>query len=369
MTALSATTITGATGGNFENLVPNLEPAVTQITDSVDTVTVTIESAGDVLENAAPTFTIKVDQKLDHDLTVTLSNGKTVTIAAGSTQTSYALPAQGDDVYKDGETIKLGITNAAVDGQTFENLVIGKEAEVNVGDTTSEVKATLTVDKTAVAEGGSVTYTVTLTNAAGMPMASHGPLEFTLTDGTDHPGERHHGFGHRHRQRRHLHRWSGCDRQQAGVGLGRELREADPRPENLTTTVTDEPSGQGDKITVTIESNGDVLENAAPTFTIKVDQKLDHDLTVTLSNGQTVVITAGALQPLTPCQSKVMTSIRTVAPSTSASAAPRLVALRWKIWSLAIRRRWLSPTPSAKSSRHSPWIKRLSRKAARSPTP
>jgi hypothetical protein len=31
------TTITGATGGNFENLVPNLTPAVTTITDSIDT--------------------------------------------------------------------------------------------------------------------------------------------------------------------------------------------------------------------------------------------------------------------------------------------------------------------------------------------
>ncbi|WP_414860728.1 immunoglobulin-like domain-containing protein, partial [Pseudomonas sp. IT-P176] len=33
-------------------------------------------------------------------------------------------------------------------------------------------------------EGGSVTYTVTLTNAAGLPMSNHGPLVFTLSDGT-----------------------------------------------------------------------------------------------------------------------------------------------------------------------------------------
>ncbi|WP_322617754.1 immunoglobulin-like domain-containing protein [Pseudomonas sp. BIC9C] len=32
-----STTITGTTGGNFENLVPNTTPAVTTITDSVDT--------------------------------------------------------------------------------------------------------------------------------------------------------------------------------------------------------------------------------------------------------------------------------------------------------------------------------------------
>ncbi|WP_339548901.1 immunoglobulin-like domain-containing protein, partial [Pseudomonas sp. RA_35y_Pfl2_P32] len=69
----------------------------------------------------------------------------------------------------------------------------------------------------------------------------------------------------------------------------------------LTTSVTDEPgsgdpkdpANEGDKITVTIESNGDVLENAAPKFTVKVDQVLKQDLTVTLSNGDTVVIKAG----------------------------------------------------------------------------
>ncbi|WP_339548908.1 immunoglobulin-like domain-containing protein, partial [Pseudomonas sp. RA_35y_Pfl2_P32] len=89
---------------------------------------VTIESNGDVLENAAPKFTVKVDQVLKQDLTVTLSNGDTVVIKAGTTSVPYELAAQGDDVYKDGETIKLGVTDAAVDGKSFENLVLGNEA-------------------------------------------------------------------------------------------------------------------------------------------------------------------------------------------------------------------------------------------------
>ncbi|WP_339548905.1 immunoglobulin-like domain-containing protein, partial [Pseudomonas sp. RA_35y_Pfl2_P32] len=58
------------------------------------------------------------------------------------------------------------------------------EAIVKVGDTVSEVVATLSVDKTTVTEGGSVTYTVTLTNAAGLPMSNHGELTFKLSDGT-----------------------------------------------------------------------------------------------------------------------------------------------------------------------------------------
>jgi hypothetical protein len=33
-------TITNATGGNFENLVPSTVPAVTSVTDTIDTTTV-----------------------------------------------------------------------------------------------------------------------------------------------------------------------------------------------------------------------------------------------------------------------------------------------------------------------------------------
>ncbi|WP_339548911.1 immunoglobulin-like domain-containing protein, partial [Pseudomonas sp. RA_35y_Pfl2_P32] len=84
----------------------------------------------------------------------------------------YELAAQGDDVYKDGQVVEVGIDNATVDGKSFENLVLGDKAQVTIGDTISEVVATLSVDKTTVTEGGSVTYTVTLTNAAGLPMSN-----------------------------------------------------------------------------------------------------------------------------------------------------------------------------------------------------
>ncbi|POA16689.1 hypothetical protein C1886_25890, partial [Pseudomonas sp. FW300-N1A1] len=110
-----------------------------------DKIIVTIESNGNVLENATPKFTVKVDQVLKQDLTVTLSNGDTVVIKAGTTETPYELKAQGDDVYKDGQTIEVGIDNATVDGKSFENLVLGDKASVTIGDTVTEVVATLTV--------------------------------------------------------------------------------------------------------------------------------------------------------------------------------------------------------------------------------
>ncbi|MFM9521161.1 hypothetical protein QZH64_28430, partial [Pseudomonas monachiensis] len=125
-----------------------------------DKVTVSIASNGDVQENLAPTFTVKVDQKLDHDLKVTLSNGDTVTIEAGKLSAIYTAPVQGDDVYNDPSNLSLTVGSASVDGQTFENLVIdGTAANVAITDTVSEVIATLTADKSTVAEGGQVTYT------------------------------------------------------------------------------------------------------------------------------------------------------------------------------------------------------------------
>ncbi|WP_338053549.1 immunoglobulin-like domain-containing protein [Pseudomonas monteilii] len=52
-------------------------------------------------ENVKPTFTVHINQPLDHDLVVTLSNNAQVTIKAGETSAPYTHDAQGDDVYND----------------------------------------------------------------------------------------------------------------------------------------------------------------------------------------------------------------------------------------------------------------------------
>ncbi|MEB3903112.1 hypothetical protein ODI84_23490, partial [Pseudomonas putida] len=88
-----------------------------------------------------PTFTIRISEKLDHDVTVTLSNNQQVVIQAGKTEVDYSLPAQGDDVFKDAGEVSLGVTDATVAGKQFENLQLGDKATVNITDTISEVKA------------------------------------------------------------------------------------------------------------------------------------------------------------------------------------------------------------------------------------
>ncbi|MFQ6372436.1 choice-of-anchor K domain-containing protein, partial [Shewanella sp. YIC-542] len=66
-----------------------------------------------------------------------------------------------DDVYLDGETLTVSITNAQ--GGNYEKLDTSDTASTLVNDTTDTVFAQISVDKSSVTEGGEITYTVTVT--------------------------------------------------------------------------------------------------------------------------------------------------------------------------------------------------------------
>ncbi|ANC79498.1 retention module-containing protein [Pseudomonas putida] len=294
-------TIENATGGNFEQLTPNPTPASTIINDSIDTVTVSIVSNGNVTEDQQPSFTVKVSQALDRPLTVTLSNGDTVTIEAGKTEVEYKTSVQGDDVYLDAGSITLSVTDATVPGATFEKLALGGPATVEISDTISEVVAKLTATP-SVTEGGEITYTITLTNKDGLPINNHSELYFKLTDGTTVVVAANSTTG------------SATATAPDNVYVGTNapvvnaidaVSGADAwKFENLnldktpvSTEVTDEPGtpgNEGDLVKVTITADQtSVAENVKPTFTVHVNQPLAHDLVVTLSNNAQVTIKAG----------------------------------------------------------------------------
>ncbi|MFG0467366.1 immunoglobulin-like domain-containing protein, partial [Pseudomonas putida] len=299
-------TIENATGGNFEQLTPNPTPASTVINDSIDTVTVSIVSNGNVTEDQQPSFTVKVSQALDRPMTVTLSNGDVVTIEAGKTEVEYKTSAQGDDVYLDAGSITLSVTDATVPGATFEQLALGGPATVEISDTISEVVAKLTATP-SVTEGGEITYTITLTNKDGLPINNHSELYFKLTDGTTVVVAANSTTGSA----------TATAPDNVYVGANQPVVNAIDavsgadawRFENLnldktpvSTEVTDEPgtpgnpggNNEGDIVKVTITADQtSVAENVKPTFTVHVNQPLDHDLVVTLSNNAQVTIKAG----------------------------------------------------------------------------
>jgi uncharacterized protein YegL len=163
-----STTITGATGGNFENLVPNPTPTVTTITDSVDTTGLTLTATGSVVEGGQITYTATLTNPAQTPVTVTLSNGSTITIGAGQTTGTVNVPTAANDVYNNGSTVSTTITGAT--GGNFENLVPNPTpATTTITDSIDTTNLSLTATGT-VAEGGSIVYTATLTNPAGTPV-------------------------------------------------------------------------------------------------------------------------------------------------------------------------------------------------------
>ncbi len=156
--------VSGTEGGGYEK-APALPAAVTTtIKDEPegekDNVLVSIVSAGDVNEAQQPTFTVKVSQALDSDLTVTLSNGDKVTIAKGDTEVTYRPAAQGEDVFKDGSRLSVGIAAAEVAGKAFENLELGEAASVQITDTIDTTTLTLLGSKANQGEEATISATL-----------------------------------------------------------------------------------------------------------------------------------------------------------------------------------------------------------------
>ncbi|WP_042955991.1 immunoglobulin-like domain-containing protein, partial [Pseudomonas sp. G5(2012)] len=294
--------LTGVSGSNnYENLVLGSDKTSVTISDEANgasnKVSVGITANGDVVEGHAPTFTVSINRALADDFTVTLSNGKSVVITAGQTSAIYTGDTNAEDVYKDPTSETLHITGAEVAGKSFENLVIsGADATVNTTDTTNDVVAKLTVDNSSVSEGGQITYTVTLSNAAGLPVNNHGGLSFTLTDGTVINIAANQTSGSTSvpvADNLYVDQPVTVVNQLQSVSGSNNYENLVLGSDKTSVTISDEVNGAGNKVTVALSANGDVVEGNAPSFTVSINRVLADDFTVTLSNGKSVVITAG----------------------------------------------------------------------------
>ncbi len=315
----SIASVDGADVGKFENLVLDKTPVSTAVTDEPGSGTPGTGNQGDkvelsivanqasVFENEKPTFTVSIKQALDQDLTVQLTEGKSVVIKKGETSAIFTHDAQGEDVYVDAGSLTVSITGTSVpDGRQFENLVVSKpSASVDIKDTSNEVIAKLTATE-SVTEGGSIVYTVTLTSKDGLPVNNHGALTFTLSDGKTVitvPANGTVGTATvAAPDNVYIGQSSVSQTLQSVGGAGASKFEnltLDKAP--ATTTVNDEPgvgtpgsNNQGDKVELSIVANqASVFENEKPTFTVSIKQALDQDLTVQLTEGKSVVIKKG----------------------------------------------------------------------------
>ncbi|MEB0299192.1 immunoglobulin-like domain-containing protein, partial [Pseudomonas sp. 10S4] len=77
--------ITGVSGGNYENLVADKTPVSTTVTDTVDTTTLSLGATDSVAEGGQIVYTATLTNAAGTPVTVTLSNGAVITIDAGKT--------------------------------------------------------------------------------------------------------------------------------------------------------------------------------------------------------------------------------------------------------------------------------------------
>ncbi|MBX8624104.1 LapA family giant adhesin [Pseudomonas glycinae] len=278
------TTITGATGGNFENLVPNPTPAVTTITDSIDTTGLTLTATGTVVEGGQITYTATLTNPAQTPVTVTLSNGSTITIGAGQTTGSVNVPTAPNDVYNNGGTVSTTITGAT--GGNFENLVLNTTpATTTVTDSIDTTNLSLSATG-SVAEGGSIVYTATLTNPAGTPVTvtlSNGSvitIEAGKTTGTvtvPAPAD-------------DVYKDAGKIEVTIKDATGGNFENLVPSTVPAVTEVTDTI----DTSTVKLTADSSVAEGGTVTYTATVGAPVTGSpVTVTLANGQTITIEVG----------------------------------------------------------------------------
>ncbi|MDD1011623.1 large adhesive protein, partial [Pseudomonas shahriarae] len=275
--------IDGTSGGNYENLVADKTPAVTSVTDTVDTTNLSLTATGSVAEGGQITYTATLTNAAGSPVTVTLSNGSVITIEAGKTTGTVTVPAPADDVYKDAGKVEVTIKEAT--GGNFENLVPSTTPAVtDVTDTidTSTVKLTATE---SAAEGGTVTYTATV----GAPVTGS-PVVVTLANG-----------------------------QTITIGVGQTTGTVSTTAPNdvltvhapLTNSITDVTGGNYENLvadktpvstTVTdtvdttnlsLTATGSVAEGGQITYTATLTNAAGSPVTVTLSNGSVITIEAG----------------------------------------------------------------------------
>ncbi|MHC8330001.1 retention module-containing protein [Pseudomonas sp. LB1P83] len=279
-----STTITGATGGNFENLVPNTTPAVTTITDSVDNTGLSLTATGTVVEGGQITYTATLTNPAGTPMTVTLSNGSVITIEAGKTTGSVIVDTASNDVYNNGSTVSTTITGTT--GGNFEQLTPSTTPAVTtIADSVDNTGLSLTATGTVV-EGGQITYTATLTNPAGTPMTvtlSNGSV-ITIEEGkttgsvtVDTAANDVYNNG------------STVSTTITGT-TGGNFEQLTPSTEPALTTITD----SRDDTDLSLSASTEVAEGGQILYTATLSNPAGTPVTVTLSNGAVITIASGA---------------------------------------------------------------------------
>ncbi len=278
-------TIKDATGGGFENLVTSDTPAVTTVNDTIDSSTVSLSATSSVAEGGTVVYTASVSAPVTGSpVVVTLSNGQIITIPVGSSSASVNFTAP-NDALTGGTSLSVKIDDAK--GGNYEKLEVdGKSANTSVTDTQDTTNLSLTATGT-VDEGGQITYTATLTNAAGTPVTvtlSNGAVitieagKITGSVTVDAPKD-------------DVYKDAGTVEATIKDATGGGFEHLVTSDTPAVTTVNDTI----DSSTVSLTATSSVAEGGTVVYTASVSAPVTGSpVVVTLSNGQVITIPVGS---------------------------------------------------------------------------
>ncbi|MER2493138.1 immunoglobulin-like domain-containing protein [Catenovulum sediminis] len=283
------------TGGNFENLVVGTSSATTLVSDVDTDVTLSLSATSSVLEGGIITYTATLSHAAETEMTIALTNGQSITIAAGSTSGTVNVSA-GDDVYVGADAVTASIAvdqqqQPAITGGNFENLVVETSSvTTSVSDVDTDVTLNLSATS-SVLEGGIITYTATLSHAAETDMtigltngqsitiaagSTSGTVNVTAADDV----------------------YVGADAVTAGIAqledenfdiTGGNFENLVVGTSSVTTTVTDDQ----DVTQLSLEVDTGNFAQGNITLTLTLDNAPESDLNLTLTNGAQLTISAG----------------------------------------------------------------------------
>nr|WP_232222376.1 immunoglobulin-like domain-containing protein [Halomonas alkaliantarctica] len=143
--------------------------------DTVDIVTVGLTATGSVAEGGQITYTATLTDAngdpvtTNNAITVTLTNGEVITIAANNSEGEITVAAPADDAYvTDAITNSIDTVSEANAGEAdaFENLKVAGDTNVTTTVTDNDTETTLTLNDVTVNEGtGTATLSGTLSSA------------------------------------------------------------------------------------------------------------------------------------------------------------------------------------------------------------
>ncbi|MCP4042054.1 MAG: hypothetical protein GY731_08905, partial [Gammaproteobacteria bacterium] len=274
----ASVTIASSSGGNFESLAIDTDPAVTTITDDADVTNLTLTATDPAVEGGPITYTASVDNPAGTAMTVTLSNGANINIAAGASSGTVVVNAS-DDAYLGGDTASVTISSSS--GGNFESLSVDPTpAFTTITDDSDVTNLTLTATDPVV-ESGAITYTASVDNPAGSAMtvtlsnganiniaagASSGSALVIASDDAYLGGD------------------TASVTIVSSTGGNFESLAVDPTP--AVTTITDDV----DVTTVSLSGPGSVVEGAVTTdYTVSLDAPAGTNVTVSFVYSGTAV--------------------------------------------------------------------------------